>query len=197
MRKILLQILIFGAIFIVIFNITRFFMHLDFIPQNADKIELLKMYLLGTYHDIRFLSVVFLPLLLCGFLSYFTPLLKTKKSLKLYFIFSGLYISLIAILSLSFSFIKYYYYEMYKSKIDIFIFSVLNENFSTIFSIIYKDYPLLSGIFALILMSLFCFFLNNKILKISLKPLKLKATIFILCHLILIGIYILALRGYS
>lgn len=193
MRKILLQILIFSGLFIIIFNITRFFMQLHFIPQNADKIELLKMYLLGTYHDVRFLSAVFLPLLLCGFLSYFTPLLKTK----IYSILSGLYISLIAILCVSFSFVKYYYYEMYKSKIDIFIFSVLNENFNTIFSIIYKDYPLISGIFALILVSVFCFLLNNKILKISLKPLKLKAFMFILCHLILIGIYILALRGYS
>lgn len=45
MRKVLLQILIFSAIFIVISNLTRVLMHLAFIPQSADKIELLKMYL--------------------------------------------------------------------------------------------------------------------------------------------------------
>lgn len=78
MRKVLLQILIFSAIFIVISNLTRVLMHLAFIPQSADKIELLKMYLFGSYHDVRFLSVAFLPLLLCGFLSYFAPLLKIK-----------------------------------------------------------------------------------------------------------------------
>ncbi|MCR2095555.1 hypothetical protein [Campylobacter upsaliensis] len=78
MRKVLLQILIFSAIFIVISNLTRVLMHLAFIPQSADKIELLKMYAFGTFHDIRFLSAAFLPLLLCGFLSYFAPLLKIK-----------------------------------------------------------------------------------------------------------------------
>ena len=61
MRKVLLQILIFSAIFIVISNLTRVLMHLAFIPQSADKIELLKMYLFGSYHDVRFLSGRFYP----------------------------------------------------------------------------------------------------------------------------------------
>ncbi|ELZ2665966.1 LTA synthase family protein, partial [Campylobacter upsaliensis] len=102
MRKVLLQILIFSAIFIVISNLTRVLMHLAFIPQSADKIELLKMYLFGSYHDVRFLSAAFLPLLLCGFLSYFAPLLKIKgggvrvQIVKFYSIFSSFYIALIA-----------------------------------------------------------------------------------------------------
>ncbi|TNB59997.1 LTA synthase family protein, partial [Campylobacter helveticus] len=107
------------------------------------------------------------------------------------------YIALIALLCVAFSFIKYYYYEMYKSKIDLFIFSVLNENLGTIFSIIYKDYPLFSGIFALILISIFCFLLNNRILKSPFKPLKLKPISFIFVNLLLIGIYIIALRGVN
>lgn len=86
---------------------------------------------------------------------------------------------------------------MYKSKIDLFIFSVLNENLGTIFSIIYKDYPLFSGIFALILISIFCFLLNNRILKSPFKPLKLKPISFIFVNLLLIGIYIIALRGVN
>ncbi|ENV1418463.1 hypothetical protein ACE22S_000401 [Campylobacter upsaliensis] len=98
---------------------------------------------------------------------------------------------------MAFSFIKYYYYEIYKSKIDLFIFSVLNENLGTIFSIIYKDYPLFSGIFALILISIFCFLLNNRILKSPFKPLKLKPISFIFVNLLLIGIYIIALRGVN
>ncbi|EAH6864365.1 LTA synthase family protein, partial [Campylobacter upsaliensis] len=81
--------------------------------------------------------------------------------------------------------------------IDLFIFSVLNENLGTIFSIIYKDYPLFSGIFALILISIFCFLLNNRILKSPFKPLKLKPISFIFVNLLLIGIYIIALRGVN
>ncbi|EMU7147286.1 hypothetical protein AAAB26_000137, partial [Campylobacter upsaliensis] len=49
MRKVLLQILIFSVIFILIFNLTRFLMQLHFIPQDTDKIELLKMYAFGTF----------------------------------------------------------------------------------------------------------------------------------------------------
>lgn len=201
MRKVLLQILIFSAIFIVISNLTRVLMHLAFIPQSADKIELLKMYLFGSYHDVRFLSAAFLPLLLCGFLSYFAPLLKIKgggvrvQIVKFYSIFSSFYIALIALLCVVFSFIKYYYYEMYKSKIDVFIFSVQNEEFGTIFKIIYADYPIIFALLALVLAVGVCVFINYKVLKISLKPLRLNVFIVIFLNFILIGIYVLALRG--
>ncbi|EOA2862492.1 LTA synthase family protein [Campylobacter upsaliensis] len=202
MRKVLLQILIFSAIFIVISNLTRVLMHLAFIPQSADKIELLKMYLFGSYHDVRFLSAAFLPLLLCGFLSYFAPLLKIKggggvrvQIVKFYSIFSSFYIALIALLCVAFSFIKYYYYEMYKSKIDVFIFSVQNEEFGTIFKIIYADYPIIFALLALVLAVGVCVFINYKVLKISLKPLRLNVFIVIFLNFILIGIYVLALRG--
>ncbi|EMG8704546.1 LTA synthase family protein [Campylobacter upsaliensis] len=202
MRKVLLQILIFSAIFIVISNLTRVLMHLAFIPQSADKIELLKMYLFGSYHDVRFLSAAFLPLLLCGVLSYFAPLLKIKggggvrvQIVKFYSIFSSFYIALIALLCVAFSFIKYYYYEMYKSKIDVFIFSVQNEEFGTIFKIIYADYPIIFALLALVLAVGVCVFINYKVLKISLKPLRLNVFIVIFLNFILIGIYVLALRG--
>ncbi|WP_270968106.1 LTA synthase family protein [Campylobacter upsaliensis] len=201
MRKVLLQILIFSAIFIVISNLTRVLMHLAFIPQSADKIELLKMYLFGSYHDVRFLSAAFLPLLLCGFLSYFAPLLKIKgggvrvQIVKFYSIFSSFYIALIALLCVVFSFIKFYYYEMYKSKIDVFIFSVQNEEFGTIFKIIYVDYPIIFALLALVLAVGVCVFINYKVLKISLKPLRLNVFIVIFLNFILIGIYVLALRG--
>ncbi|WP_270976568.1 LTA synthase family protein [Campylobacter helveticus] len=202
MRKVLLQILIFSAIFIVISNLTRVLMHLAFIPQSADKIELLKMYLFGSYHDVRFLSAAFLPLLLCGFLSYFTPLVKKNEGgggvrvqiVKFYSIFSSFYIALIALLCVVFSFIKYYY-EMYKSKIDVFIFSVQNEEFGTIFKIIYADYPIIFALLALVLAVGVCVFINYKVLKISLKPLRLNVFIVIFLNFILIGIYVLALRG--
>lgn len=71
MRKILLQISIFSSILILIFSLNRIFMHFTFIPDNLvqNKNEFFLMYILGAYHDIRFLSVAFLPLFLCGFLS--------------------------------------------------------------------------------------------------------------------------------
>lgn len=71
MRKILLQISIFSSILILIFSLNRIFMHFTFISDNLvqNKNEFFLMYILGAYHDIRFLSAAFLSLLLCGFLS--------------------------------------------------------------------------------------------------------------------------------
>lgn len=71
MRKVLIQILIFTFLFTLIFTINRILMQNDFIPSDlvADKNELILMYLLGAFHDVRFLSAAFLPLLLCGFLT--------------------------------------------------------------------------------------------------------------------------------
>lgn len=66
MRKILLQILIFSVLFIVAFTINRILMQNSFIPAGliSDKNEIFLMYLLGVFHDIRFLSAAFLPFLL-------------------------------------------------------------------------------------------------------------------------------------
>lgn len=84
---------------------------------------------------------------------------------------------------------------MYKSKIDVFIFSVQNEEFGTIFKIIYADYPIIFALLALVLAVGVCVFINYKVLKISLKPLRLNVFIVIFLNFILIGIYVLALRG--
>ncbi len=42
------------------------------------------MYLLGVFHDIRFLSAAFLPFLLCGFLSLIFSNIKINNKLVIY-----------------------------------------------------------------------------------------------------------------
>ncbi|PCM57324.1 sulfatase, partial [Campylobacter sp. BCW_8712] len=97
MRKILLQIFIFSVLFIVIFTINRILMQNSFIPTGLidDKNEIFLMYLLGVFHDIRFLSAAFLPFLLCGFLSLIFSNIKINNKLVIYsknfyFIFSSI-----------------------------------------------------------------------------------------------------------
>lgn len=86
MRKILLQILIFSVLFIVAFTINRILMQNSFIPAGliSDKNEIFLMYLLGVFHDIRFLSAAFLPFLLCGFLSLIFSNIKINNKLVIY-----------------------------------------------------------------------------------------------------------------
>lgn len=86
MRKILLQIFIFSVLFIVTFTINRILMQNSFIPTGliSDKNEIFLMYLLGVFHDIRFLSAAFLPFLLCGFLSLIFSNIKINNKLVIY-----------------------------------------------------------------------------------------------------------------
>ncbi|TKX33126.1 LTA synthase family protein [Campylobacter aviculae] len=202
MRKVLLQIIIFSLLFIVVFTINRALMQLNFIPGNlvSDKNEFIQMYLLGAYHDIRFLSVAFLPLLLCSFIA----LVFSKKKrnltigggvLKTYRIASSFYIAFISFICIGFSYAKYYYYEIYKSKFDIFIFGLKDDNAQAILNIIYNDYPILKILILMFVFGIFCVFINLKILGLKLKPINLKFSMLILLNFILIGIYILALRG--
>ncbi|EIE2827055.1 LTA synthase family protein, partial [Campylobacter jejuni] len=169
MRKILLQIFIFSVLFIVTFAINRILMQNSFIPTGliSDKNEIFLMYLLGVFHDIRFLSAAFLPFLLCGFLSLIFSNIKINNKLVIYsknfyFIFSSVYIIVLSCLCIGFSYVKYYYYEIYKTKFDIFMFTLKDDNTKTILSIIYHDYPILKILALMLIFGVFVFFLNLK-----------------------------------
>ncbi|HEF3808436.1 TPA: LTA synthase family protein [Campylobacter jejuni] len=202
MRKILLQIFIFSFLFITIFAINRILMQNDFILRggvSAEKNEIILMYLLGIFHDIRFLSAAFLPLLLCGFLSLIFSNIKNNKLVaygkKIYLIFSSIYIIVLSCLCIRFSYAKYYYYEIYKTKFDIFMFTLKDDNTKTILSIIYHDYPILKILVLMLIFGIFCIFLNLKILNLKLKPVNLRLFPLIVLNLILIIVYVIALRG--
>lgn len=202
MRKILLQIFIFSVLFIVTFAINRILMQNSFIPTGliSDKNEIFLMYLLGVFHDIRFLSAAFLPFLLCGFLSLIFSNIKINNKLVIYsknfyFIFSSVYIIVLSCLCIGFSYAKYYYYEIYKTKFDIFMFTLKDDNTKTILSIIYHDYPILKILALMLIFGVFVFFLNLKILNLKLKPVNLRLFPLIALNLILIIVYVIALRG--
>ncbi|WP_416861275.1 hypothetical protein [Helicobacter ganmani] len=80
-------------------------------------------------------------------------------------IYSSLSNSFIAFLAFGFTlatFINFYYYEIYKTNIDIFIFGLKDDNTQAILSIIFKDYPLLILFFCAVVFTAFCVWLNTK-----------------------------------
>ncbi|EAI9825668.1 LTA synthase family protein, partial [Campylobacter coli] len=87
-----------------------------------------------------------------------------------YFIFSSVYIIVLSCLCIGFSYAKYYYYEIYKTKFDIFMFTLKDDNTKTILSIIYHDYPILKILALMLIFVVFVVFLNLKILNLKLKP---------------------------
>lgn len=201
MRKILLQILSFSFIFIIIFTLNRFLMQNDFIPNGLvdTKNDFVLMYLLGAFHDVRFLSAAFLPFLLCGLLSLIFYRLKntlfSNIVFRLYKILSSIYIAFISCLCIGFSYAKYYYYEIYKTKFDIFMFTLKDDNTREILSIIYQDYPILKILALMLIFGIFCIFLNLKILNLKLKTINLSFFNVVILNLILIFVYVIALRG--
>lgn len=201
MRKILLQILSFSFIFIIIFTLNRFLMQNDFIPNGLvdTKNDFVLMYLLGAFHDVRFLSAAFLPFLLCGLLSLIFYRLKntlfSNIVFRFYKILSSIYIAFISCLCIGFSYAKYYYYEIYKTKFDIFMFTLKDDNTREILSIIYQDYPILKILALMLIFGIFCIFLNLKILNLKLKAINLSFFNVVILNLILIFVYVIALRG--
>lgn len=201
MRKVLLQIFIFSVLFVAIFGINRILMQNAFIPSGVGLIshKIVLMYLLGAFHDIRFLSAAFLPLVFCGFLSLIFSNTKNNKLVayakKFYLIFSSFYIAIISCLCIGFSYAKYYYYEIYKTKFDIFMFSLKDDNTKIILSIIYHDYPILKILALMLVFGIFCIFVNWKILNLKLKIIKLRFFTLVVLNLVFVAIYIVALRG--
>lgn len=75
----LLQMLGFAVIFLFLFSLMRLIMAFHFLgyellqAHNKDSFEL---FTLGLVSDLRLVSAAFLPLLLCFFLSFLSPLVQ-------------------------------------------------------------------------------------------------------------------------
>lgn len=178
MRKIITQILVFTLIFSVIFAIARGFMQSAFIPNDLAseyRSDIIQMFIRGLRMDLKVILIGFVPLLLLGYIAILWRFVQSKSNSyileciariarRIYFIFSSIYIGIMAILSALFSFIGFYYYDMFKSKIDIFIFGLKDNDTSAVLSIIFEDYPIALIVACVAIFSAFCVWLNNKIL---------------------------------
>ena len=153
-------------------------MQYAFIPSDlADeyKSDIIQMFIRGLRMDLKVILIGFAPLLLLGYIALLWRFMQSKSNSqilecvsqiarRIYPIFSSIYIGIMAILSALFSFIGFYYYDMFKSKIDIFIFGLKDDDTSAIFSIIFNDYPIALIVACVAIFGAFCVWLNNKIL---------------------------------
>ena len=176
MKKIITQIAIFTLIFCAIFALSRGFMQGAFIDL-ANKSDIFQMYIQGLRMDLKVIAIGFAPLLLLGYIAllwqFVSAKLRQDSALKriesfivrIYPAFSSLYIDIMAILASLFSFIAFYYYDMFKTKIDIFIFGLKDDDTSAVLSIIFNDYPIALILACVAIFCAFCVWVNNKILK--------------------------------
>lgn len=195
-------------------------MHSAFIPSDlADeyKSDIATMFIRGLRMDLKVILIGFAPLLLLGYIALLWRFAQGKThshilehlgriARRIYPIFSSIYIGIMAILSALFSFIGFYYYDMFKSKIDIFIFGLKDDDTSAIFSIIFKDYPIALIVACVAIFSAFCVWLNNKILispppkqressKSTITHRKTRIALIIFGNIIFLYAYIVGMRG--
>lgn len=193
MRKIIAQILIFTAIYMAIFALMRAVMLYNLIERDIDDWGGVFWYGLG--HDMRTFSAIFLPIFLCGFLSYLGGFIRLNLA-KFYQIFSSIYIAIVSFIVAIFAFINYYYYQIYQNKIDMFIFGLKDDDTLALISIIWNDYPVILILLCALVFAILCGYLNSKILKIKFKKSNQPIWILIICNIILIYAYTVALRAH-
>ena len=85
---------------------------------------------------------------------------------------------------------------MYGNKIDIFIFGLKDDDTNAILSIIFADYPVVKILIFSVLFGIFCFWLNAKIMRLKFYPVKLPMVLLICLNVVLVYLYVVALRGH-
>lgn len=193
MRKIITQILIFTAIYMAIFALMRAVMLYNLIEHDID--DWCGVFWHGLGHDMRTFSAIFLPIFLSGFLSYLGGFIKLNLA-KFYQIISSIYIAIVSFIVVIFAFINYYYYQIYQNKIDMFIFGLKDDDTAALISIIWNDYPVILILLCALVFAILCGYLNSKILKIKFKKSNQPIWILIICNIILIYAYTVALRAH-
>ena len=167
--------------------------------ESFSFLEISWVFIYGLGHDMRTLSAAFLPILLCGFLSYlgyFVKLGLKDKIFKVYKIFSCAYIALLGVLVAIFSFINYFYYKVYQNRIDMFIFGLKDDETKELIYFIWQNYPVALGLICALALALICIYINIRILRLKMWNPKFKIPTLILLNLLLLYAYAVALRGH-
>ena len=193
MRKIIAQILIFTAIYMAIFALMRAVMLYKLIEHDID--DWGGVFWHGLGHDMRTFSAIFLPIFLSGFLSYLGGFIRINLA-KFYQIISSIYIAIVSFIVVIFAFINYYYYQIYQNKIDMFIFGLKDDDTAALLSIIYRDYPVVLIVISAVIFAIFSIYLNKKILNLKFPKSTKPLWVLIICNIILLYAYIIALRGH-
>lgn len=198
--NVILNLLVIYSSLLLTTSVMRILMAKSFIPQDIDE-GLSKMYFYGFLYDNRILSIVIL-----GYLLFFTlfnigggvwrRLLSANKSdsptNKLIRYFLNFYIFLVSFLILLSCFINYYYFELYKSKIDVFIFGLKDDDTKAVLGVIFSSYPVFWILLSVILFSLTLVFINNLFLKARILY---KGIAIIALYVIILIALIIGVRG--
>lgn len=160
-QKLLLNILIFIVVFMGFALIARVIMQIAYIDWSLAKenpSSIFRLYQYGLAYDLRIItSALILPFLL-GYFCHFCSWMR-----KRFFSFFAYYMGFCGFVFALFYCINYFYFQIYHTQIDIFIFGLIDDNTKAILEIAFKDYPLIWGILFCLGIGYLSYFLARKI----------------------------------
>ena len=168
-------------------------MQLSFVSTEVGLSDKLNLYKYGFLYDTRVICIaLFVYLALVYVLKPFGHFAKKPNVLLLA---SSVYAFVLGFVCASFAIANFYYYEMYKTKIDIFIFGLKDDNTKEILGIIFRDYPVGVLGFCILLIAIFYACLNARILDKFSTMLLVRLRIFVVANLALICLLFIGARG--
>ncbi|WP_241993722.1 alkaline phosphatase family protein [Helicobacter sp. MIT 05-5293] len=159
--------------------LSRLILVLEYLPQNlwSEYGEDFKaMWLMGFRLDMRAIGIAMLGYIILNYImllfdriyslnaNHQRTLLRFSSSFLSFF--THFYAFLLGFIFVVFAFISFYYYQTYGGKIDVFIFELKDDNTWTILEIIWRDYPLITGILISLIAGLITLWLHHTFSKI-------------------------------
>lgn len=185
---------IFALYFIslAVFGISRLCMQLSFASAEVGLSDKLNLYKYGFLYDTRVICIaLFVYLALVYVLK---PLKHLCQKPNILLRASSVYAFVLGFVCASFAIVNFYYYEMYKTKIDIFIFGLKDDNTKEILGIIFRDYPVGVLTLCILFIAMLYAFVNSRILrKINMPLVRLRT--FAVANLALICVLFIGARG--
>ena len=168
-------------------------MQLSFVSAEVGLSDKLNLYKYGFLYDTRVICIaLFVYLVLVYALK---PLKVFAKKPKILSRISSAYAFVLGLVCASFAIVNFYYYEMYKTKIDIFIFGLKDDNTKEILGIILRDYPVGVLGFCILLIAIFYACLNARILDKFSTMLLVRLRTFVVANLVLVCVLFIGARG--
>ena len=189
-----LSIFVLYLISLAVFGICRLCMQLSFVGDEVGLSDKLNLYKYGFLYDTRAIAIALFAYLALVYV--LKPLSFFAKKPKIYRNTSSVYAFVLGFVCASFAIVNFYYYEMYKTKIDIFIFGLKDDNTKEILGIIFRDYPVGVLILCMLLIAIFYAFVNSKILhKASMVMPLVRLRTFVVANLVLVCVLFIGARG--
>lgn len=165
-------------------------MQLAFVDSSIGLSDKLNLHKYGFLYDTRVVAIALFVYL--AFVYVLKPISFWLKNPKIFSAICNVYAFIFGFVCASFGIVNFYYYEMYKTKIDIFIFGLKDDNTKEILGIIFRDYPVGILLALIIFMAFVYAFINDKILQ---KKILVKMPLFVLANIVLLCVLFIGARG--